>query len=531
MKKGMLKIYITVFAVTLALYVVAGVFLLITQFETECLYFNYLNSSNVDSLQYLMKSPDIYGKDVDGCFHNYTCGNYPTVFALIDSDGNVIASSRSAFVVENYDENGKYIDYYIADAYSYTTAETKEQITGFVKNCRHGCYLCAEWLSLYKDGDKYIPVSALLYNACNPDDGKIGVNFTDYEPTFTAYEKNGGRISLDGYHGIDSPVKEKYINKLNAELDGFINSFSKSHKNCGFNGGGNSSSSPQNYQYESHQTVNGVKLCFYYNSEYDPYYKALTSDSYRSILIYMGVLFLAFSLIIAVILKNINAKKERISKSRKAFVNAAAHELKTPLAVIANKSECILENISPELNTEYVNSIYDESKRMNRMVKTLLQYNNLSSNTKTEKRKEILSQIIDEQVSKYQPLFEAKNIKYSESIDENYALNCNKDLIGIVIENFLSNAVKFTPDGGEIKITVFETKGRVKFEIFNSGSNISNEDAPHIWEELYSADKSRTRTDNSTGMGLAICRLIFELHKFGYGFKNEDNGVVFYFSS
>ena len=68
-----------------------------------------------------------------------------------------------------------------------------------------------------------------------------------------------------------------------------------------------------------------------------------------------------------------------------------------------------------------------------------------------------------------------------------------------------------------------------KKKIYNKGENISKEEGKELWELLYKGDMSRSRDENSSGMGLAICRQILELHNFKYGFENKEDGVEFYF--
>ena len=90
-------------------------------------------------------------------------------------------------------------------------------------------------------------------------------------------------------------------------------------------------------------------------------------------------LFLIFYFIVVITLCKILKKAKKLDEAKIAFTSAAAHELKTPLAIIENQCECIMENIAPEKNSEYVKSIYNESLRMNKLVATLLQYNRLAS--------------------------------------------------------------------------------------------------------------------------------------------------------
>ena len=223
-------------------------------------------------------------------------------------------------------------------------------------------------------------------------------------------------------------------------------------------------------------------------------------------------------------------KNKPAQLSRIAFTAAAAHELKTPLAVISGECECILERVSPEEELAHVLSIYDETKRMNRLVKTLLQYNRLQSKQKIQKSPASLRELVQAEVKKYEALTAAKSIDLTIDGDDATIL-CDPALMELAIDNFLANAAKYTPVGGSVRIAVTKRENKARFEIFNTGSRIEDSDAPHIWEELYSGDRARNRTDRSAGMGLAVSKVILERHGGTCGFENTSDGVCFYFET
>lgn len=526
------RIVFSVFAVTLAFFIIAGIFLFEFQVSLESRDFSTYTNNQYNSLEgILMSYADGGYEDINNAFHREAECEYPAVFALFDEKGEILADSRPAFIIDYVGKDSK-IEYpttIIADAWGCANTETRKAIIEFVKSCRRGCRLCGETISLCKKGDEYIPVSAVLYNNFNSEDGKITVKFTDEKPTLTVTCSAENFITLYGYNHINSDVKAKYLNKLTARLEAFEKDFEKTHEGKEFNSGGGI----LNYnrrQYETHTIRGGRGLCLYYDAEYDLNYRALTGGNFSYMLSDMGLFFLVFAAVLCAVLVKLNNKNERITKSREAFVAAAAHELKTPLAVITNNCECILEEVSPEKNGEYINGIYSESRRMTKMVKTLLQYNKLRSDSAPEMKSENLCEIITEQTEKYKALTEANELTLSVDAVENLSIKCSRELLGLAIENYLSNAVKFCPCGGEIKLTARKTGGKVRVTVFNSGSRVSDEDKAHIFEELYCGDKARQRTDGSAGMGLAICRLVFEIHKFDYGFKNTENGVEFFFA-
>ena len=263
-----------------------------------------------------------------------------------------------------------------------------------------------------------------------------------------------------------------------------------------------------------------------HNNEYDTVHSAL----FKELMLIQSVLFVIVSIFIYITANILYKKNRRITESKQAFTAAAAHELKTPLSVIQNQCECILDGIAPEKNERYVQSIYDESLRMNKLVMTMLQYNRLAVSKTVDKEKCSLSEIVNKELTKYNSLISSKNIFVKSDIEENAVLECNRELIELAVDNFISNAVKHTENSKKIDVILKKTpKGNYKLSVINEGKGIKKEYKENLWDLFYRDDKSRNSSDNSTGMGLAICKKIFELHGYKYGFNNTGNGVEFYF--
>ena len=199
------------------------------------------------------------------------------------------------------------------------------------------------------------------------------------------------------------------------------------------------------------------------------------------------------------------------------------------LAISLAVSYSIVKKVNEDKNDEYVKSIYEESIRMNKLVKNLLQYNSLTMNTDIDKKACDLDRIVKKEIEKYRPLAASKDVGIENLAVEKCSVKCNDELIGLVIDNFLSNAVKFATPKTVIKVSLTRKGKKFKLGIYNKGENISKEEGKELWELLYKGDMSRSRDENSSGMGLAICRQILELHNFKYGFENKEDGVEFYF--
>ena len=114
----------------------------------------------------------------------------------------------------------------------------------------------------------------------------------------------------------------------------------------------------------------------------------------------------------------------------------------------------------------------------------------------------------------------------SEICDSDVVINCNRDLISMAVDNYLSKAIKNAT--GEKKVTVKLEKNR--FSVYNTSEGISRETAESMWDILSRDNKARTKDGSSTGMGHPICAEIFKAHGFEYGQRNLGREVMFYFS-
>lgn len=282
------------------------------------------------------------------------------------------------------------------------------------------------------------------------------------------------------------------------------------------------------YWVRNHFELSDGKCVLFYAVYQNPYRDAgqVGTEFYLFNLLFM---IMAWVLIYSVPL--LYEKNKLYEQSRSAFTAAAAHELKTPIAVIANSAECIMENVSPEKNEKYVRNIYDESLRMGRLVNSLMQYNRLSSGKSVRMRKCNLSEITLAEVEKYRTVAEEKGVDIQTDICKKARVKADSELIALVIDNYLSNAVKHTQKGDTIKISLQlrEIYGSFRLSVFNEGEQIPAEHIDKIWNVLYRADEVRNSEDNSSGMGLAISKQILEIHKCVYGAINKADGVEFYF--
>ena len=224
--------------------------------------------------------------------------------------------------------------------------------------------------------------------------------------------------------------------------------------------------------------------------------------------------------------RRMRKKQDQLDHMRNTFMNAMAHEMKTPAAVIKNSSECILESVNPEKNQHYLEMISRETDHMNDLLSKMLIYTRTMDSV-YQLRKEPLDipEMTRNAVDAYQFLMTERELTVEiQDLGMDRTLG-DPDLIKMVIDNYISNAVRYATAGSQIRITLEKRQ----FTIYNECEELTREQMSRIWEPMYVIDESRTKTDGSAGMGLAICKNILELHGAEYRVENVEGGVRFSF--
>ena len=223
-----------------------------------------------------------------------------------------------------------------------------------------------------------------------------------------------------------------------------------------------------------------------------------------------------------------HAKKrveEELERERR-FTRSAAHELKTPLAILRAHAESAKENIAPLKREVYLDVVLEECDNMANLVGSLLDLSRLESGLSLSLEEVNLAALIKEVWSSMSLHVEKKNIKLQWALEEGYFRGDPKNLHKI-ISNLASNAIAHTPIGGTVKVSLFSTKNQVIFTVDNEGMNIAEEHLEKIWTPFYRVDASRNREDGGTGLGLAIVRAAVQAQGGTCSVKNREGGVCF----
>ncbi len=230
-------------------------------------------------------------------------------------------------------------------------------------------------------------------------------------------------------------------------------------------------------------------------------------------------------------------EKSKIDEMRKQFISDVSHELKTPIALIQGYAEGLVENVNTDEESKkfYAEVILDESNKMDRLVKQLLELMKLEYGKREFNNKYFnISELINEVIRKSKVMLEEKNIKVQVIADENLQVYADDFYIEQVVTNYLTNAIKHVSDVDGIKEIIVKAEknkrnGKIRVSVFNTGNNIPEEHINKIWGRFYKEDSSRNRAEGGTGIGLALVKAIMLNYKNDYGVINKDNGVEFYF--
>ncbi|MDR3050131.1 MAG: HAMP domain-containing histidine kinase [Oscillospiraceae bacterium] len=206
---------------------------------------------------------------------------------------------------------------------------------------------------------------------------------------------------------------------------------------------------------------------------------------------------------------------ENLDNSRNQFVSNASHELKTPLATMKILLESLIyqEDMDPALRREFMQDINKEIDRLNMVIGDLLTLVHIDSH-KMKLRREMmtLSTSVKEAVRRLAPLASDRGQEIEVALHDPCEMFADPAKLQQVMYNLVDNAIKYTPDGGRVRITL-ERMGRdAVLKIADTGVGIPKEDLPHVFQRFYRVDKARSRETGGTGLGLSIVQQIVRLH-------------------
>lgn len=222
-------------------------------------------------------------------------------------------------------------------------------------------------------------------------------------------------------------------------------------------------------------------------------------------------------------------KEKQLEETRKEFISGVSHELKTPLSIMKSCIFILEDGVASNKKDYYFKAMSKEVDKMDMLIVDMLELAKFESGTYKMKMDvfyinqtieyicdQLALEITNKQLHVYKQLSEVKVVANQHRIEQ-------------VITNFITNAIRYTPENKSIIISAIEENQRVKIGVENNGTHIAVEHLEKIWDRFYRGEVSRKRSNGGTGLGLAISKNILELHGVKYGVQNTEGGVLFFF--
>ncbi|HEF5710121.1 MULTISPECIES: sensor histidine kinase [Bacillus] len=222
-------------------------------------------------------------------------------------------------------------------------------------------------------------------------------------------------------------------------------------------------------------------------------------------------------------------KERKLENTRKEFISGVSHELKTPLSIMKSCISILKDGVAEHKKEYYFQAMEREVDKMDTLILDMLELAKFESGTYKMKKSSFYIDTVIEDICEHLSVeIEKKELHVHKNI-HSFEVIANQGRIEQVIVNFITNAIRYTPNKEDIIISAIDEKDRIKVCIENKGTHIEEEQLDKIWDRFYRVDTARQRSQGGTGLGLAISKNILELHDAEYGVKNTEDGVLFYF--
>lgn len=228
---------------------------------------------------------------------------------------------------------------------------------------------------------------------------------------------------------------------------------------------------------------------------------------------------------------NMTEQLESIEISRQEFVSNVSHELKTPLSSIKVLSESILlqEEMPTEMYREFLQDINSEVDRMANIINDLLELVKLDHKEAGLNIKETdINKMIEDILKRLYPLAEKKDIELLYESNKNMIIEGDDVKLTLALSNLIENGIKYTPDGGSVKVVIDGDHQNCFISVQDTGIGISEEEQGKVFKRFYRVDKTRDRETGGTGLGLAITHSSIMLHNGSIKINSKENeGATF----
>lgn len=238
---------------------------------------------------------------------------------------------------------------------------------------------------------------------------------------------------------------------------------------------------------------------------------------------------------LALAFNNMASSLQKSEYKRQEFVANVSHELKTPMTTISGYVDGILDGTIPEnRRAHYLQIVSDETKRLSRLVRSMLDISQLQTEQGIPEEKKMhfdLEETVGSVLITFEKKINDKGINVDVSMPEHpvYTM-ANRDYITQVVYNLIDNAAKFCPSGGHLDITIREGGNKAYVSISNDGETIPPEELPLVFDRFHKTDKSRSQNRDGWGLGLYIVKTIVCAHGENISVTSKDQKTTFTFT-
>ena len=213
------------------------------------------------------------------------------------------------------------------------------------------------------------------------------------------------------------------------------------------------------------------------------------------------------------IMENLNKMAGELKKNevlKTDFISNVSHEIKTPLSVIQNYATLLQDqSLDEKTREDYAKTLISASKRISDLITNILKLNKLENQEIQEKPEKFsLTDALSNTVIEFEPIIEKKNLTLDCDFDDVIVFS-SKSLLDIVWNNLISNAIKFTPDGGKISVFLKKHGNSAEIKVCDTGCGMTSETGEKIFEKFYQGDTSHSTAGN--GLGLALVKKVIDI--------------------
>ena len=220
--------------------------------------------------------------------------------------------------------------------------------------------------------------------------------------------------------------------------------------------------------------------------------------------------------------KNALRPVRRSIEQQKQFITDAGHELKTPITIIQADADVLAAELETEDN-EWICDIRRQTQRLAELTGDLIYLSRMEEESPALSLQELsLSELVDETAQSFQALARSKNRDFSASVAPGLSLNGDEKALAKLVSILLDNAMKYSPEGGSVKLTLEKVGKNARLVVKNSTLPMQKGNADRLFERFAREDSSRNSQSGGFGLGLAIAKAVTEAHKGKIHAESED---------